>query len=426
MFRCIPAWLLACMSFDMEPIGSRKEFLIWIAAALAASGALALVLKMERQTVSDRKVTQITGVPENGQKLFFGSKGCYICHSIGGAGGRLAPDLTGRRPGSPAMSWLMTVLWNHAPGMWRRIRLAGQSYPHLDQQEMADMLAYLYEAGNTDPPGNSTVGGRVFEEKGCVRCHTVNGRGGTGGPDLSQLLAKGDSADWIQAMWNHAQQMVQPVTQLVGQWPQFDGVSMNNLIAFAGSNATQVKPIIAAVRGRPESGWVVFQAKCMQCHAIRGQGGTKGPELGPENDLPLSKAQFAATLWNHAPAMMKQMNESKIELPKLEKDDIVQLASFLANLRYYEPAGTRFVGERVFTERGCAHCHGPKGDGTKLAPPLRKGVEALTMVSFTTALWQHGPKMVDKLEQAGMSWPVLKPADVGDLIAFLNAAALEK
>jgi mono/diheme cytochrome c family protein len=324
------------------------------------------------------------------------------------------------------MSWLMTVLWNHAPGMWRQIRLAGQSYPQMDQQEMADMFAYLYEVGNTDPPGNAAIGRRVFEEKSCSRCHMVDGHGGTGGPDLSGLITGGDSSAWTRAMWNHAQQMVEPVTQLTGSWPQLDGVSMNHLIAYASGKPVKGKPVVAPLRGLPERGWTVFQAKCIQCHAIRGQGGTTGPELGPQNDLPLSTAQFAATLWNHAPAMVKQVKENNLTLPKLDGDDIVQLASFLASLRYYEPAGSRFVGERVFAERGCARCHGPKGDGGQLAPPLRKGHEAYTTVSLTTALWRHGPKMVDRLNEAGIPWPLLKPADVGDLISFLNTTALEK
>jgi mono/diheme cytochrome c family protein len=81
------------------------------------------------------------------------------------------------------------------------------------------------------------------------------------------------------------------------------------------------------------------------------------------------------------------------------------------------------VGERVFTERGCAHCHGPGAQGTKLGPQLRSSSEAFTTVSFTTALWRHGPHMMDRAEESGQPWPVLQPGDIGDLVSFLNGPA---
>jgi mono/diheme cytochrome c family protein len=34
------------------------------------------------------------------------------------------------------------------------------------------------------PTEDPVSGARLFQAKGCVRCHAVNGVGGTGGPDL--------------------------------------------------------------------------------------------------------------------------------------------------------------------------------------------------------------------------------------------------
>jgi len=110
-------------------------------------------------------------------------------------------------------------------------------------------------------------------------------------------------------------------------------------------------------------------------------------------------------------------------LPLLQADEVADLNVFLASLRYVEPAGSALVGERVFTERGCAHCHGSDAQGTKLAPQLRSGPEAFTTVSFATALWRHGPHMVDRAEESGVKWPVLQAADIGDLVSFLNSPA---
>jgi mono/diheme cytochrome c family protein len=175
------------------------------------------------------------------------------------------------------------------------------------------------------------------------------------------------------------------------------------------------------VSGGAEHGWATFQAKCIQCHAVNGQGGSLGPELGPRQELPLSAAQLASVLWNHAPAMVKHVKEKGVALPRLEGGELANLQAFLASLRYVEPTGSALVGERVFGERGCARCHGPDAEGTKSGPRLRAGTEAFTTVSFAAALWKHGPKMVDHTEEMGVQWPILVATDIGDLVSFLNA-----
>jgi len=221
-------------------------------------------------------------------------------------------------------------------------------------------------------------------------------------------------------MWNHAESMVDPVTKALGQWPQFAGEEMNNLIAYASAAAPAMPPRESQMRGSAERGWQVFQRKCIECHSVRGEGGNVGPELGPEHDLPVSEAQFASVLWNHAPAMLRKVHEKGGSMPLLEGDEVADLQTFLASLRYFEPTGSAFVGERVFTERGCAHCHGPEAEGTKTGPRLRSGPEAFTTVSFAAALWKHGPRMIDRAEESGVQWPVLQASDIGDLVSFLN------
>jgi mono/diheme cytochrome c family protein len=214
--------------------------------------------------------------------------------------------------------------------------------------------------------------------------------------------------------------MAGPVVAAVGEWPHFIAGEMNDLIAYTGGDAASLKPQGQAVRGDAERGWRQFQAKCIECHAVRGQGGTSGPELGPEKDLPLSTAEFASLLWNHAPAMAKQAQKSGHGLPAISGTEMHDLVAFLASLRYYEPSGSPVVGERVFAARGCARCHGSKAEGTRWAQPLRPAGEAFTTVSFATALWRHGPRMQERAEEMGLQWPVLQPADIGDLISFLN------
>src|ERR1051326_7230831 len=51
------------------------------------------------------------------------------------------------------------------------------------------------------------VGARLFHDKGCVRCHAVNGRGGTVGPDLARARRSRTLYDLAAGLWNHAPKM---------------------------------------------------------------------------------------------------------------------------------------------------------------------------------------------------------------------------
>ncbi len=395
---------------------------LWILAAMIVIAAAASVPVWQRWR-APRHSVYIVGVPEKGAELFFGEKQCATCHSINGSGGRVAPDLSTTRPGTPAMGWLTAVLWNHAPGMFRQMRRGNVAYPHLNTEEMAHVLAFLYQAANADRPGDPSAGERVFRDNGCSRCHSVRQAGGNTAPDLAAPAVSGSTSAWTRAMWNHAQAMVDPVTKALGRWPQFTGSDMNNLVAYVEGGAAASAGRGDHMRGNAERGWQVFQHKCIECHSVRGEGGTIGPALGPEHDLRLGEAEFAAVLWNHAPAMLRKMHDTGTSLPLLQGEEVADLHTFLASLRYFEPSGSALVGERVFTERGCAHCHGSEAQGTKLGPQLRSSSEAFTTVSFTTALWKHGPHMMDRAEESGAAWPVLQAGDVGDLVSFLNGPA---
>jgi cytochrome c2 len=408
----------------MAILSVRKPVLFGIFVSVAIALVVVLYV-LVRQPPAPRRSLYLIGNAEKGAALFYGDKQCGICHSVNGSGGRIAPDLSEQRPATPAMGWLVTVLWNHGPGMWRQIGQENRAYPEMDSQDMADILAFLYQASNVDRTGDPSAGQRVFSEKGCIRCHAVHGTGGKAAPDLTTIPNRGADA-WTRAMLNHAASMVTPITSTLGQWPQLSGNEMNDLIAYVSQGAPHPAATPPEIFGNAGKGWGVFQGRCMPCHSVRGQGGNLGPELGPDRDLPLATAQLASLMWNHAPAMLQRAREAGIAPPQLEPDEMADLRTFLASLRYFEPTGSPLVGERIFSERGCAACHGSMAEGTKMGPSLKAGAEAYTTVSLSAALWRHGPRMIDRAQEYGLAWPTLKPTDVGDLVSFLNAPARPK
>ena len=386
-------------------MSKRLQFALWIVAAIAATAGLLSILAAERRVPARKQSTYVVGIPEKGAELFFGEKRCSECHAVNGQGGHVGPDLGTIHPGKPPMGWLASVLWNHSPAMWGRM---GANPPEINPEEMAHLLAFLYNAGTGDRPGDPAAGRRVFDDKGCSRCH--------------REIAATDPTAWMRAMWNHAQGMGERVRQSNGDWPEFMGDEMNDLMAFAVGrpDPKASRSNESTLRGSAEAGWNVFQHKCMRCHSISGNGGRIGPEFGPDHDLPHSTAQFATVLWNYAPAMLKHAREASLEMPTLEGGEIRDVQTFLISLQYFEPRGSRFVGRRVFAERGCSRCHGSSAEGTAEAPKLPGNGEAYTAMSFAAALWRHGPEMRARAGQIGIAWPALQSTDIGDLISFLN------
>ena len=405
----------------MASLSKTGQFLLWIVGALVAIGGLVASLVSEYRVPVTRRALYVVGVADNGARLFYGGKRCSVCHAVNGHGGHVGPDLGVIHPGRPAMGWLAAVLWNHWPAMWNSGR--GATPPQLDQQEMADILAFLYQAASADHPGDVRVGELVFSLKGCIRCHSMRGEGGHAAPDLSQVAAAGDAVVWVRAMWNHAQKMIGPISRELGAWPEFQGEEMSHLIAYVSSFPNGGVPNARAqsvLRGSAQRGWKVFQAKCILCHSVNGEGGKVGPELGPDRDLPHSTARFAAILWNHAPAMLARARQASLEMPTLDGEDIKDVQTFLNSIEYFEPAGSAFLGERVFAARGCARCHGLMAEGTKEGPRLKPASDVYTPVSLSSTLWNHGPGMWARAQQLGVAWPALEGTDLGNLTSFLN------
>jgi cytochrome c2 len=390
--------------------------------ALLATLGLVGILVLEYRSPARRHVLYVVGIPEKGSELFFGDKRCSRCHAINGRGGRVGPDLATIHPSRPAMGWLATAMWNHAPMMFSRMR--NEAPPPLDQEEMAHILAFLYRASTADTVGDARVGQLVFSLKGCIQCHSVRGEGGNSAPELSKVAA-GDSVAWVGAMWTHAQNMIDPITHKLGAWPEFQGEEMSHLIAYVGQGQPPSQSATAsqsALRGDAERGWRVFQAKCISCHAVAGKGGHVGPELGPDHELPHSTSRFAAILWNHAPAMVARVRQASLTMPTLEGSEIKDVLTFLISLEYFETSGSPLLGERVFVERGCARCHGAKAEGTPEGPRLKPSPDAFSLVSLASTLWNHGPGMAARAQQLGVPWPTLEGTDLGDLTGFLNDA----
>ena len=57
-------------------------------------------------------------------------------------------------------------------------------------------------------PGSVAGGERVLEQKGCLGCHSINGKGGTRGPDFANPTGRTSKPGLLASeMWNHSPAM---------------------------------------------------------------------------------------------------------------------------------------------------------------------------------------------------------------------------
>lgn len=401
---------------------ARRQFLVWLVAAVAALLFLIGILVWQRRNDAERWNTFLVGDPHAGARTFK-EKRCSECHSVLGAGGKLAPDLGLRGAAGSSMIKLVTQMWNHAPRMWEQVRSRKMAYPRFSAEEMANLFAYLYVTCYEDESGDAGRGKLLFTRKGCIRCHSIGDTGGKVGPNLRDIGPVDTPIFWSQAMWNHAPAMETHIRQLDMAWPRFEGEQMNDLLAFVRGQRGGPQREFELLPANPRRGWVLFRQKgCISCHAIRGEGGTAGPDLGSDRPLPRTLTQMAGLMWNHSPEMYAAMKAKGIERPTFDGQEMSDLIAFLYSVRYFELGGSPLIGQGLFNERNCSRCHGTDARGGESGPSLRKGDRLLTPVNLAQALWAHGPRMYAKSQELGLGWPTLNEGDLSHLLAFLNSS----
>jgi cytochrome c oxidase cbb3-type subunit III len=146
---------------------------------------LALPLAAQHEAEEkEKKKNPAIGNPqaiEAGRKLFANS--CALCHGVDGRGGR-GPNLLQRGAWHPLDD----------DGLFKTIQkgIPGGDMPPINQPEERLWEIVAYVRSLTSPafenlvPGNPVAGEALFWGKGgCGGCHTIRGRGGMLGPDLS-------------------------------------------------------------------------------------------------------------------------------------------------------------------------------------------------------------------------------------------------
>ncbi len=364
------------------------------------------------------------GDPIAGRRIFV-ERGCDRCHAIWGNGGTLGPDFALVGAGR-SLQQLAGMFWNHTPRMIQTVQVRGFQWPTFTEDELADIISYIYYVKLFDEPGDPLRGERWFREKRCVECHAIAGEGGRTALPLDEYALYIAPIMLAAGMWNNgpamqAQQAAQGVPI-----PTFSGREMADIQAYIRQTSS--------LRGRevtflqppdPNSGRELFLAKgCSNCHGSSGGGTASGPDLRSATQR-LRVSEIAGTLWNHSSQMAAAMRARGLAFPHFQGDEMADVIAFLYYLRFYDTGGDARAGEEVFAQKGCASCHAADGGGT-IGPDLSESDAIRAPLLLATAMWNHAPAMYTVIQLEHVDWPRFEGSEMRDLAVYLSDLAASK
>jgi cytochrome c551/c552 len=268
---------------------------------------------------------------------------------------------------------------------------------------------------------NPEQGSAIFREKGCVRCHAVNGAGGKVGPDLGAAGGHpGDLPFLISAMWNHAPNMWKRMQDEKFSYPSLSYENTAHLMAYLFI-ASHMDSVGDAHRGKS-----LFTSKgCITCH--------NNVKLNREERMSKSQPnvrktpmEWSQAMWASAPTMEEAMQGRGMIWPQLNQADLNDLFAYQSELeRDDPPQAQQFPGDpergwQVFQEKSCITCHSLTEDAA--AAPLKllpRKWRAPTFSGISELMWNHAPAMDRAMHEQGIARPSMSAGEMTDLIAFV-------
>jgi nitric oxide reductase subunit C len=186
-------------------IGSLFFFVIFLALTVDTLGKL------------DKRAPEITQAVDDG-KMVWHKYDCIGCHTILGNGTYFAPDLTkvaARKPKSYLKQFVMDPKGVKADAVMPTLGMSAD-----EADKLIAFLDWISKVDTNDWPPKPilataagvsgkelTAGQLVYQTQGCSNCHSINGIGGTSGPDLTKVGSRHDR-EWFIGHFNDPQKYV--------------------------------------------------------------------------------------------------------------------------------------------------------------------------------------------------------------------------
>ncbi len=348
----------------------------------------------------------VTADSDRGARLFE-SLGCVNCHSVGGRGGRTAPDLGKPVDRGLTPAGFAALMWNHAPTMWSAIRERGVRTGDLDEQAARDLFAFFYAAHYFEEPGDAARGKRLFTERRCAHCHGVTTAVQPSITPAANWTGVSDPIALVEAMWKHASTMRARLQSEHIPEPHLSGQDLGDILVYIRNLPGRERQPAHSVIAAPGNGEALLRKDgCTECH-VQGYASVADQVRGK------GLTDLAAAMWNHG---------LSVNTPERIQPDMRAIISYFWTQQLFGETGRPERGRKLFETKGCASCHDNAASG---APDLRRrpaGFDAATMIS---ALWRHGPRMLERMQGGGIRWPRFSRSEMQNLISYLNRRGKE-
>lgn len=284
---------------------------------------------------------------------------------------------------------------------------------------VAALAAHAGAAAEPVVDGNPFRGREMFVQKGCTRCHSIWGQGGSLGPDITVAVAGKTWDELVGDFWNHTPRMIDEVTQRGYAWPSLDRQEMADTLSYLYYVRLFDEPG-NAVRGAD----TFARLQCQACHTLGGRGGTVARPLDRFGAFP-SPAPLAQAMWNAGPRMQQEQVRRGSAIPQFTGHEMADLQAYIRaqGLRSgrgieLQPLPSPARGAIVYQNKRCGACH-DAGKGQGRAPDITRAALSKTASEITGLLWNHSYAMGAMMAARGVPFPRFEGSDLSDLVAYL-------